>query len=849
MNSLTPQDSEGLTFEIERCPQSSASSNRQAEESSIELARLLGAQLQDTSRVSIPEFLHRIAGCAAALTGSLDAIALRIEDGEIFAGGTSGGGLPDIGLLDAVEHHLRISEESGWALLSAGEVDSEQRWALPLQLAGTNRLSGCLVCTLESLPNGASLPSVFTTVSEHSGLLAAAIEVACHAEVWHRSKRLHGLLRANSPPAPSIQGWDSQDFALHLREIFSASSVEIFVAIGEGSLQLTASDPLESDPPGRQARRYAKDDLASVALLTEKPQRSPQGGATSGLPAQLAVQVRAGTRPWGVLQLTRTQPLGRFTRADEASLQDFADRMGAALASWLHSQYFNAIMDSDAEAIAVTRQARQQDGMSIPRIYMVNRGMQTLLGRQEGELVDHDAREMYAEGEYERLRPALVSAVKQAKETGQGVCGPLPSILLRKDQSKVPVRISFRLRGSQHVDPPVHFTLAVAHDQTESEARAQVLEAMNMAYFKAASTGKTLESSKVERDLLGYSLEELQAMDRKEIYADPLERARVLESARKSEDGIKRRILLRLRRKNGDVFLAECDLRISHDGQGREVVEGFYRDVSDRVEMQAFLNSPTDRILPDSELFEALEKDSRAQMDYLASVGHQIRTPLSSAIGTLENFQLGLEDPESVRGRLPYVVAQLRACSQLVRNLSYMDRILRGGEIRLSPVPLAKLAIETKLDVDALLDAKNLKLQIDGHALDRLLVVEGDRDLLRQVLVNLVDNAIKYSLPGTAITIRAYEWRTGRVLEIANIGLPIPEAERSRLFERGFRSTAAKSAVPNGTGLGLWLAKEILKLHRATIECTQVEEGKGPLTTFRITFPHPSTAHSKGKRR
>lgn len=108
--------------------------------------------------------------------------------------------------------------------------------------------------------------------------------------------------------------------------------------------------------------------------------------------------------------------------------------------------------------------------------------------------------------------------------------------------------------------------------------------------------------------------------------------------------------------------------------------------------------------------------------------------------------------------------------------------------------------------------------------------------MLRQVLVNLVDNAIKYSLPETSIYVRARHWPDGPSLEITNIGLPIPEEEREKIFQRGYRTRKAHAVIPHGTGFGLWLVRKVVEAHGATIQMHELDEGGPRRNLFRICF-------------
>lgn len=328
-------------------------------------------------------------------------------------------------------------------------------------------------------------------------------------------------------------------------------------------------------------------------------------------------------------------------------------------------------------------------------------------------------------------------------------------------------------------------------------------------------------------------------MPRELLHADPQNRRKLLNDLRRNE-GRLTRVLLQLRRKDGSLFYADADLRLLRDARGKEVgLEGFYRDVSDRMRVQKFLNEETHQLLPEGELFRRLLADAEFHLDYTASLGHQLLTPLSSLIETLRNFQRGVVSQQRLTERLPYVIGQAVVCARLVRNLSYMDKIVRGEEFRRQRVSLAKLAIETKLDFLHLLQEKRLDLVVDDVSLNRYLRVLGHREMLRQVLVNLVDNACKYSQTGSTILVGGKKLGQGAVLEISNVGLPLPKEDQERIFERGYRTRHAQAVIPHGTGLGLWLVRKILEAHDATVQCGEVfdVEAGQKRVQFRIYFP------------
>ena len=472
---------------------------------------------------------------------------------------------------------------------------------------------------------------------------------------------------------------------------------------------------------------------------------------------------------------------------------------------------------------------------------MVNPGTERLLGRQREKLIGKDARDLYAPGAYDRIYSGLEATFKEVKDKEFVEYGPVEAQIQRTDQTLKPVEISYRILANRLAHPPTVYTIGMARDTSgrQAEALRRLSDALGIVYFRADQEGRTLESTPNESKITGYSREELINLSRKDLYADPSERDKLLERLCRQDDGRLMGQVLKFKRKDGSVFPIEADLLSVRDAEGKDIgLEGFYQDVSHRIRLQAFLDTDTKKVLADEELVSKLKQHAEFHLNYTISLGHQLQTPLSSLVENLRNVEHGLTRPNFVSERLPYIIGQAVVCTRLVRNLSYMDKILRDEPFQSEPLSLGKLAIETKIDFKHLLEEKRLKLVLDDASIDRYIQIQGNREMLRQVFVNLVDNAIKYSFPKTTIVVRAQQWPRGSILEVSNQGLPIPEEVRERIFERGFRTQRAKSLIPHGTGLGLWLVRKILKAHKATIDCHVLTEQGQTRNVFRIAFPH-----------
>lgn len=727
-------------------------------------------------------------------------------------------------------------------------------WCRPLQNA--ERSIGLVLATFDS---PGAVGGALALVGETAPFLAAAIFSFIHQQAWTRIEKLQELARETLSQKP----WDFHSMVHSLCDYFDAGAVTLFLREKEVLHLSAATDPylcakpLVSYKPGEGLTGYVFKTGLSLRLSNSEdprevrratgldrngprhPERDSQGAPTVQF---LGVPLRFGANPVGVLRMARKEGVARFTQEDEKALQFFADLLGAAVGPTWDLLLNRSMLESTTEAIAISGWERDDQGRGFSRIVKVNPGVVGLLDWKEEDLVNRDAREIYAPGEYERIGQELELARKAARGDGHAAHGPILSKMQKADGTVVPVSISYRLLSNQLLHRPTLYTIGLARETSKIELQAEqhrrlleLLGAMKVAYFRANLEGITQESTPTDSEITGYSPEELKSLPRGELYPDPGIRERLLNRAR-DHKGHPLREVVQMKRKNGELFWAEGDLRILED-QGEVGYEGLYRDVTDRIRLQGFLNEDTWRVLTDQELFARLKRDAEFHLDYLSSLSHQLLTPLGSLIETLRNFERGELGQKVLQQRLPYVIGQALACTRMVRNLSYMDKILRGQPFIPESIPLVKLVVETKIDFLHLLEEKKLDLQVDNASLERHVPIRGHIEMLRQVIVNLTDNAIKYSLPETTIRIRGRR-RSGAVsLEVSSQGLRISGEEREAVFERGFRTREAEAWVPHGTGLGLWLVRKIVEAHGATIRCLEVLENGRPRTLFRILFP------------
>ena len=233
-----------------------------------------------------------------------------------------------------------------------------------------------------------------------------------------------------------------------------------------------------------------------------------------------------------------------------------------------------------------------------------------------------------------------------------------------------------------------------------------------------------------------------------------------------------------------------------------------------------------------------LRKLERVRRDFVANVSHEFRTPLTAIQGFAETLIAGaLDDPQN-RGRfLNIILEHARRLARLTEDLlklSQMDADRLELEIR--PVKVAQLVESCYETARHRAAEKELFLTLDLS--DGLPDVAGDPRRLQEVLQNLLDNAIQYTLPGGKIVLSAVSRDDEVVFTVADTGIGIPTADQPRIFERFYRVDAARSREAGGTGLGLAIAKHLIEVQDGRI-WVESEIGEGSKFHFSVPLFDP----------
>jgi heavy metal sensor kinase len=223
---------------------------------------------------------------------------------------------------------------------------------------------------------------------------------------------------------------------------------------------------------------------------------------------------------------------------------------------------------------------------------------------------------------------------------------------------------------------------------------------------------------------------------------------------------------------------------------------------------------------------------------FLADASHELRTPLTVIKGELQELTHEAHlDKREIRERVGSVLEEVARLEHLVSGLLVLSR-LDAGETQPEwvEVDLAELALSTAEHMRLM--AEDRGLAIDLSMLQKA-VIRGDRARLKQIVVNLLDNAIRFTPPGGSVALRTAADESGAILEVADTGIGIPADSIAHVFDRFFRVDEARSREDGGAGLGLSIVRSICTAHGAEVE---VESVINDGSRFRVRFPRPPMA-------
>lgn len=234
------------------------------------------------------------------------------------------------------------------------------------------------------------------------------------------------------------------------------------------------------------------------------------------------------------------------------------------------------------------------------------------------------------------------------------------------------------------------------------------------------------------------------------------------------------------------------------------------------------------------------ERTEEIRREFSANVSHELKTPLHAISGYAELMKNGMVKTEDVRPFSEKIHAEAQRTIQLIEDIISLSRLDEGAEdMRWERIELKSLAEAAADSLSEKAKAAGVTVQLAGEAVELI----GIPALLRTVIINLCDNAVKYNRPGGLVRIEVQSQGGQAVLKVKDNGIGIPKKDQSRIFERFYRVDKSHSRAIGGTGLGLSIVKHAVRIHRGAI-AVQSNVGEGSCITVTLPKEQPERVRS-----
>jgi two-component system phosphate regulon sensor histidine kinase PhoR len=217
--------------------------------------------------------------------------------------------------------------------------------------------------------------------------------------------------------------------------------------------------------------------------------------------------------------------------------------------------------------------------------------------------------------------------------------------------------------------------------------------------------------------------------------------------------------------------------------------------------------------------------------ELVGNISHELRTPIAGIKAMAETLQNGaIDDKEAARNFLGRIVGEADRLTQIVTEITQLSRIETGrAELKMEPVNLNVLIEGVLVEMNPLAERQQVTLSNKLSA--DLPLIQADKDRIRQTIINLVHNSIKFNKPAGKVTVSTGYDSNSVTVSVADTGIGISKDDLPHVFERFYKADKARTG--GGSGLGLAIAKHTVQAHGGDIHA-QSEEGKGSTFTFNL---------------
>lgn len=234
---------------------------------------------------------------------------------------------------------------------------------------------------------------------------------------------------------------------------------------------------------------------------------------------------------------------------------------------------------------------------------------------------------------------------------------------------------------------------------------------------------------------------------------------------------------------------------------------------------------------------DSLERLEEARSSFVSDISHELRTPMTSVSGFIQGILDKTIPPEKENEYLTIVLDETKRLTRLVNNMLETSKISNlNYNLDMCEVDITEMIRRAVIQLESKISQKDL--DIDIHFEKECMKVMADGDSIRRVIINLLDNAIKFSYNNTQTDINVWEENSKVYTSVGNYGMGIEEAELRKVFDRFYKTDKSRSSDKKGAGLGLYLVKNILLCHKQDIwvESTPVPDVNMKYTKFTFTL-------------
>jgi PAS domain S-box-containing protein len=405
------------------------------------------------------------------------------------------------------------------------------------------------------------------------------------------------------------------------------------------------------------------------------------------------------------------------------------------------------------------------------------------------------------------------------------------TVRLRKDGSSVDISLTIspikdergEIIGASKVARDISAQKRAMDRIRESEEKFTTIfnESPVGAVLTDAATGRMIDANRAFLDLCGFSLEELKGRIAFEIdmHRDPEEHKRIMEQL--GREGFLRDLEVRIYHRSGrpiDTLLNAAVVTIAGERQMLVHVE----DITERKNTEV-----------------ALREADRHKDEFLATLAHELRSPLAPLGNALQLLELATDDPAISAQARSMMSRQLGHIVHLVDDLMDVSRVSRGV------VELRKVPVDVRSSLVQAIEATRPMIDQQGHRLELELTaeplwVEGDSTRLVQIFSNLLNNAAKYTDPGGVITVHSSIKGGQVVVSVGDTGIGIDPRQLEKVFDMFAQLETALTRKHGGLGIGLNIVKNLVEMHGGTIMVHSEGWGRGSLFTVCLPLNVPA---------